>query len=238
MKICLAQTKPHRGNIKKNIDDHLSLVRQAISKEADYLFFSELSLTGYEPELAKEIAISSDSLLLNDFQTLSDEGNISIGIGAPIKAENGIQIATIVFRPGQARFVYIKQHLHEDELPFFIPGEASDGMLDNQIALAICYELSIPEHAEKASECGAKIYIASVAKTKSNVEQASLTLSDIAKKHSMVVLMANCVGESGDGLCVGQSAIWDENGMLIAQLGDEEALLVFDTNRNSVGVIN
>ena len=53
MKICVAQTRPIKGNIEANIENHINLLKLAISNEAEAVFFPELSLTGYEPELAK-----------------------------------------------------------------------------------------------------------------------------------------------------------------------------------------
>lgn len=64
MKICAAQTRPFKGDIQKNIDTHKKLINLAVSNGADLIFFPELSLTGYEPKLSKELAtIQADSRL-------------------------------------------------------------------------------------------------------------------------------------------------------------------------------
>jgi predicted amidohydrolase len=49
MKICAAQTRPVRGDIQTNIDNHKKLIDLAVSNGADIIIFPELSLTGYEP---------------------------------------------------------------------------------------------------------------------------------------------------------------------------------------------
>ncbi len=56
MKICVAQTKPVKGNILKNINHHKTLIDTAISHGVDTIVFPELSLTGYEPELTEDLA--------------------------------------------------------------------------------------------------------------------------------------------------------------------------------------
>lgn len=56
MKICVAQTRPIKGEIDKNIEIHKKFIDLATSKGANMIFFPELSLTGYEPKLAKHLA--------------------------------------------------------------------------------------------------------------------------------------------------------------------------------------
>ncbi len=47
MKICVAQTRPVKGDIQTNIDNHKRLIDLAISNGADTIIFPELSITGY-----------------------------------------------------------------------------------------------------------------------------------------------------------------------------------------------
>ena len=54
MKICVAQTRPLKGDIKGNIENHKKLIASAVSHQADLIIFPELSLTGYEPGLGKK----------------------------------------------------------------------------------------------------------------------------------------------------------------------------------------
>ncbi len=53
MKICVAQTRPVKGDIQGNIENHIKLIDLAVLNGADTIIFPELSITGYEPELAK-----------------------------------------------------------------------------------------------------------------------------------------------------------------------------------------
>lgn len=214
MNISLAQIAPVRGNIEANIAIHLKAIHEALPHRPDLIIFPELSLTGYEPSLAKDLAIELEDSRLDVFQKLANDHQMTIGIGAPVRSEKGIWISMVLFRSGQARDTYSKQYLHEDELPFFAPGPPSKGMLNDHVALAICYEISVPEHAQIASKNGATIYIASVAKTKQGITSAHETLSQIAKDYSMTVLMCNAVGECEEGLCTGGSAVWDKEGKL------------------------
>ena len=46
MKICVAQTRPVKGDIKANIEHHKKLIDLAISNGGDTIIFPELSITG------------------------------------------------------------------------------------------------------------------------------------------------------------------------------------------------
>lgn len=233
MKICIAQTRPVKGDIQANIEDHKRFINLAVSAQAELVVFPELSLTGYEPTLAKALATGPDDSRFDVLQQLSDTHQISIGVGAPIKKDEGICIGMILFAPYTSRQTYYKKYLHADEESFFIGGENFTGSIAGKakIALAICYELSVPEHSATAFKNGAEIYIASVVKTAKGVEKAIETLSGIARQYSMTVLMANAVGEADGTECGGKSGVWNNKGLLQGQLSaTNPGLIVFDTH--------
>jgi len=235
MKICIAQTKPVTGDVNKNIDTHKKFADLAAFYRADAIIFPELSLTGYEPTLAESLATDKDDERFNELQQLSDSKKMIIGAGMPIKTDQGILIGMIIFQPDQLRQTYFKQYIHPDEEPFFINGMYQPVLGENEIAFAICYEISIPGHAEQAHKNGANIYIASVAKTAAGVKKAIETLSGIAEKYSMIVLLSNSVGPCDNFIAAGKSSIWNNKGSLLAQLDDsDEGLLIFDTDTNEI----
>ncbi|MGH8383260.1 carbon-nitrogen hydrolase family protein [Pseudomonas sp.] len=233
MKLAAAQIRSTPGDIDKNREKHVDVIRLAVSKGVDGIFFPELSLTGYEPTLASRLAMSKAGLQLDEFKALSNQHGIFIGVGAPTKSEDGIQISMVVFQPGQDHKTYSKQILHSDELAFFTNGNEQLVLKqDNQVLVpAICYESLQQGHAEKAAELGATLYLASVAKSEKGVQAAYGHYLVIAKQHSMTVLMANGVGPADSFLAAGQSAIWDGAGKLVCSANAfEEALVMFDTS--------
>ena len=236
MKICVAQTRPSKGNIRENIEKHKQLIHLAISHGADTIIFPELSITGYEPELAAELATDAYDARFDDFQKICDTKQVTIGVGMPTKSDRGICISMILLLPNNPRQTYSKKYLHEDELPFFVQGENKSAFLgETNIALAICYELSVRQHAEDAFKSGAAIYIASAVKTKSGVDKAIHRLSEIARNYSMTVLLSNCIGISGGYDCGGRSSVWNNKGVLLGQLGEtNEGILIFDTETQQV----
>ncbi len=237
MKVCIAQTKSKKGDIQYNIVNHKKLIQLATSYNADIIIFPELSLTAYEPTLAKALAININDNRLDDFQVISNKKQIVIGLGAPTKIGSHVAISMIIFQPQKPRQTYSKKYLHRDEEAFFVSGNSairSLGLRQN-IALAICYELSVPEHAEEAYKQGAEIYLVSAAKTVKGVEQAIPRLSEIASKYSIMAFMSNCVGEFDGCESGGKSSIWNNQGMLVGQLDHEnEGLLIFDTESHKL----
>lgn len=231
MKLCVAQTKPIRGDIPANISQHIQLVKQAIEVEANVILFPELSLTGYEPELAAELVMELTDYRLQPFQELSDTHRLVIGVGLPTNGHGGILISLLLFIPHQPRQIYAKQYLHADEEPFFIPGTKPVLLTwkEKTIALAICYEVFVAEHASTAKQNSADIYMASVAKSANGIERANKRLAQIASDFGMMVLMANSVGYQDNFLSAGCSAAWNRDGELIEQLADEEDKLLVVT---------
>ncbi|MCG2589406.1 carbon-nitrogen hydrolase family protein [Rhodohalobacter sulfatireducens] len=232
MKICVAQIKSIPGDIQQNSAMHIKYVDLAVSFGAHAIFFPELSLTGYEPTSAIDLAINLGDKRLNIFQKISDSSNIIIGIGAPTMHTDGTCISMVIIQPNQSRRLYSKQFLHEDEKQYFVSGKKSPILKigDHKIAIAICYEISAPAHCKNAYEKGANIYLASTAKYSSGIDKTLDKLSQIADKYSMTVLLSNCIGRTDGNEFAGKSSVWNDRGTLLAQLGNsQEGMLILDT---------
>ena len=233
MKICAAQFSSFKGQFADNLARHIEFARLAASKNANLIVFPELSLTGYEPDLAKALATTQDDPRLNALQNVSNTQGIIICAGLPIRTETLPLIGMIIFTPNQNRKTYYKQYIHSDETPYFSPGneEVVLKMGDLKIAPAICYESLLVEHSDQASKNGATIYFASVAKSMQGIKKASAHMPVVAKKHSMTVLMSNSLGPSDNFVGYGNSAVWNSYGECIGQLDElREALLILDTS--------
>lgn len=239
MRLCAAQTRPVKGDIPANIEGHLRLLDLAIENQADVVVFPELSLTGYEPELAQELATHPDDTRLDVFQAFSDAHTVTIGVGLPTASTVGIRISLVQFHPHSPRQTYSKSYLHEDEIPFFIPGRRPNPSAfiaqNPKTALAICYELSVPDHARTASQLGAEVYLVSAVKDIDATEAAIEQLTAIAGTYRMQVLFANSVGQSGGYACGGKSSAWNAKGQRVGQLNDTaEGIVLYDTDTGGV----
>lgn len=241
MKICAAQLSPIPGAIEDNVEQHVVLIQAAVQNCTDFIFFPELSLSGYEPALAKELAITKEDFRLRILQELSNAHGISIAVGTPLKTAFLPTISMLIFRKGMPVTEYHKQLLHNDEVPFFSAGEkltVINAQTENLVP-AICYESLQHSHLQGAIENNATTYLASVAKTQQNVEDANVHFSAVAKNIGINVLMANCYGHCDNFHAAGQSAAWLKHSADVASLGDEQSGLVgIDTTESSLFTVD
>lgn len=232
MRISIAQIEPVKGHIEKNLKKHLACIEAISPKKPHLLMFPELSLTGYEPELANHLATTATDIRLFPLQEASNRHGLILCVGFPTTNEGLLYISMIIFRPGKAPITYSKQHLYHTEAELFTPGNTPCILhydAENIVAPAICYELSNAAHADYAHKQHATIYMASVLNSVNGVDADIEKLSHIASTYQMTTFMANYVGVSGGYQCAGKSSVWDSEGRLIAQLDNKtEGAILFD----------
>lgn len=80
--VALAQIDTHLGDVETNLDNHLSIIRDAQQSGADLLVFPELSLTGYAlQDLVPLVAhrASEDDLIFNSLLEASKDIDLVVG---------------------------------------------------------------------------------------------------------------------------------------------------------------
>lgn len=98
-----------------------------------------------------------------------------------------------------------------------------------KVEIIIFPELSIPEHSANAFQHGANIYIASTVNSYNGVQKDLNILANIAQNYSMTVLMAHCIGQTGEYNCTGNSSVWNNKGSVLGQMDDKhEGIMIFD----------
>lgn len=228
--LAAAQTLSIAGDVPANIQRHLAFMRAAAEHGVQLLVFPELSLTGYEPALAAELAIAPEDAVLSPLREMARELRLTAVVGMPIRLapEVGVLIGALVLGADGSLAVYTKQHLHPGEEAAFIAGQGGEALEwgDDRIALAVCADFSHSSHPRNAAESGANIYAASVLISEGGYAADTALLQAYAAEHRMIVLMANHGGPTGGWTCAGQSAIWDANGLIAAASGIGEALVI------------
>jgi predicted amidohydrolase len=235
VRIALAQTKPKVGCLKANLADHIRFTQLAVDHGCECIVFPELSLMGYEPELAQSFAIRADDVQLDQLQKLSNESGCRISFGAPLLEtpfkRQLPRIVSVTFAPFAQPTTYCKRLLHPDELPFFSAGQSNQPWLlkSPKVALVICFELTDDALIRSALRADAELLIASVAKHKDGMDSAHVRLHEIAASFQVPTMIVNSLGLQDGMNCCGDSAAWNRNGRLVSQLGDEEeGLLMVD----------
>ncbi len=231
--IAVGQTVPARGDVDANVAEHLRLVRAAAGERAQVLVFPELSLTGYELELADSLAFSRDDARLAPLVEAAKSCSMALVVGAPVRIESRLHIGAFIVSPDGAVGLYTKQRMGAfsdgarcdgvvppAEATFFHPGDLNPLVRfgGNTAAVAVCADTGRPSHAEAAKARGADTYLASMFVIPSEFERETASLRGYAARHSMVVAFANYGGPSGGLASGGRSAVWSERGELLAQL--------------------
>lgn len=234
--IVAAQSAGVRGDLEENIARHLRLIRAAASFGADLIVFPELSLTGYELDLARELQLEPEDPRLEPLRGAARKYDLHVLVGGPWRS--GLEkpwLGAFLISPERS-VAYAKIHVHESEDEYFAAGE--DGCVVSirgvRAGIAICADTNFPAHAADAAANGADIYVASVMKTEEKYPGHADKLKDYALRHGMAVLTANYAGCTGNRTSAGKSAIWNERGELIAQARATGEALVIARRENGI----
>lgn len=236
MILASAQTKPKRGNINENLLDHCRLIDIAADKGVELIVFPEMSITGYEREMAASLAFTPNDSRLDKLAKLAVDKKIIIIAGTPIRIGLDLFIGGFILKPDGSIAIYTKQFLHLDEVDYFKSSFDYNPIikLDNKrISFAICADIDNPIHPENAGKVDSSIYIASIFFSPQGISTAHNLLSGYAKKFSMNILMSNFSGESWGQPSGGRSAFWDKNGKLVSEMDDDNSgLLIVENNKD------
>jgi len=227
--VAVVQSLAVPGDLPRAASDHARLAIRSAQQGARLAVFPELSLTGYSLDLTPADAVATDDPRLRMLQQVADAHDIVIVAGAPIESASVLHIGALCFSPRRPVVTYSKRFLHQGEEKTFAPGVGGDPLSihDHVVSLAICAEITHPEHAAEAAGRGADIYAASCFITPNGYHYDTDLLIGYAREHRMMVLMANFGNGNGTWMSAGRSAIWSPTGALLIQAPPEgEALLV------------
>jgi predicted amidohydrolase len=231
-KIAAAQVASVRGDIAANIRVHTAAVKSAAERGVSVLLFPELSLIGYEPDLAAELAMEATDARLAPLAALARRHQIAVVVGAPLRSSGtkpGLG-AILLDASGSVR-TYAKMHLGGSEPTYFAPGERplSFAAHGQTIGIAICADSSQPSHPQSYFDGGCTIYAAGVFLNPEWYATDTPRLADYAGRFRMLVVMANHAASAGTHASVGKSSVWAPGGALLAQAAGTESALVIAT---------
>ena len=239
--LAVAQSCPVAGDVAANVEEHLALSRLAAAHGAQVVVFPELSLIGYELELASQLAFTAADPRLAPLRALTVDLRLTLIVGAPVQLDRGLQLGACIIRPDGIIDWYAKQRLGTfppsagcdslrgsippSETTVFVPGDR-DLLITlghRRAAIAICADIGAAAHAHRAAERGADTYLASMFVIPSDDAGEAQRLADYASRHQMLTCMANFGSTSGGLRSSGHSAIWSETGQLLIQLPSKGA---------------
>jgi len=214
----VAQSIPVPGDLDRSVAGHARLVSLAADHGASLVVFPELSLTGYDLGLAASDSLDASDSRLQPLRALADRHDMVIVVGAPVASKAGLHIGALSFLPSGDVQVYLKVHVHDSEKPPFVDGPGGPALRlgADVVGLAICADLTHCEHVQHAVGGGATVYAAGCFLTESGYPRDALMLAGYARDHGIAVLMANFGASTRAYASAGKSAIWADNGELLA----------------------
>ncbi|UFI47008.1 MULTISPECIES: carbon-nitrogen hydrolase family protein [Pseudomonas syringae group] len=230
--LAVAQFCSARGDIEQNLAGHLAFMQRAADLGASYLLFPELSLTGYEPDLARELAVHADDPRLEPIKALAMKLRLVTTIGVPLRGANdSILIGALTFTADGDVITYAKQYLHPGEDKAFSAGDKDCYLsIDRQrIGLCVCADFTQLAHVQRMAEGGAWVYAASVLISPGGYAQDAELLAGHARRHNLPVLVANHGAPTGGWESAGRSGLWDGAGRWIGGMQGAGSGLVIVT---------
>lgn len=197
------------------------------------LVFPELSLTGYEPDLAAQLAIDATDGRLVPLQTLARQHRLGVVVGAPLRRGTAKpNLGAILFTEDGTTTTYSKITLGGSEPTYFSPGSTPVAFRSHgrTIGIAICADSSQPSHPQGYATTGSAIYAASVFLNAEWYATDMPRLAGYARHYRTLVVMANHAASVGTFTSVGKSAVWAPDGALLAQAEGAESSLVVATS--------
>jgi predicted amidohydrolase len=215
--------------IPANVAAAAALVRQAADQGAGLLVLPELFLTGYElaairarPDL---YAVGEGDARLDPLASACEETGTAAVVGAPSRDGQELYISAVVLG-GNGKTIgwYHKQHATASERSAgFSPGRAGLAVtLDGwRLGIAICADVSHPEHARAAALDGCHAYLVSAMfdPDDGGMERRATLLPALSAANGIYAVAANHCGPSGPYRGGGRSAVWGPDGRVLAEAG-------------------
>jgi predicted amidohydrolase len=221
-------------DVEANARAHAASVREA---GARVVVFPELSLTGYE--LDAPVVALDDPRLAPLVEACRETGAVALA-GAPVSGEAGEHIAILAIGDAGVTVAYRKMCIGGNEPDRFSPGaEPAAIEVDGwRLGLGICKDTRIREQTAATAALGIDVYVAGVCEKAEDAGLVEERARRIVDDDGVAVAIASFAGSAGGGYdpTAGRSAIWSNDGTLLAQAGRDPGELARAVLQPGLGV--
>lgn len=232
--LALAQLRCNLFDKESNIHRVLETMSLAHKKEADYILFPELYITGYRlDEQVIHLAESLEGKNIKQIQESAKKYHLGVIIGLP-EMDDGLIYNTAVFidKNGEILGKYRKNHLFSHEKKLFSAGnecpvfETPEG----KIGLMITYDMEFPEQARILAIKGAQLILILEANMIPYQSYQNIYLSARAMENHVFIAGVNKVGLEKDMVFFGESSVIHPTGKILYKSNNNEDLAVIKIN--------
>jgi predicted amidohydrolase len=233
LRIALAQCTAVPGDVSANVDAAARTVAAAREKGAELVVFPELSLSGYDLDriaATPEAWFRADDARLDAVRRVCSDAGVTAVVGAPFRtADDRPRISAFIVRPEGRLEVSHKQYVHRSEAHLFEKGDPVEpfDVAGWRVAVAICFDVANPRHAETAAARGADLYAVSALYAVGEERRADLHHGARAMDHRMFACLANYAGTIGGHVSCGLSGVWTPSGEVALRAASTGAELLF-----------
>lgn len=235
-KIALVQYQSVLGDLQKNADRAVEMVREAAAKGAKIVCFPEMFNTGYNFQLIGDgfhnCGETIDGHTITRLQKVAKE--CACYVIAPITLEKKVKgvfynAAVVIDDEGVVLGDYSKHHLWAAERYYFHAGEDIP-VFDTKygkIGVMICYDAGFPETARVLTLKGAELIFMPSAWRIQEWDMWNLNIPQRALENTLYVAGVNRFGHEDDLYMFGNSKVADWRGRIIAESKEEKEEIVY-----------
>lgn len=227
IKIALAQLECKDGQPDHNLARIESTLAQ-YGESHDVLVFPESFVTGFPSrEITRRLAEPLNGATVKELERLATRFNTTFAVGMAERDGKDVYNTTVLVAPNGLLFSYRKTHLWTGEAlrvdagNYFRVGRWN-GI---QVGLLICYDIEFPESARAVAQMGAELLLLTNGNMDPYGPAHRTVLQARAQENQMFVAMANRVGKQNTTRYVGESAVADPYGRVLAEAGHDEEIL-------------
>lgn len=235
-KIALVQYQSVLGDLQKNADRAVEMVREAAAKGAKIVCFPEMFNTGYNFQLIGDgfhnCGETIDGHTITRLQKVAKE--CACYVIAQITLEKKVKgvfynAAVVIDDEGVVLGDYSKHHLWAAERYYFHAGEDIP-VFDTKygkIGVMICYDAGFPETARVLTLKGAELIFMPSAWRIQDWDMWNLNIPQRALENTLYVAGVNRFGHEDDLYMFGNSKVADWRGRIIAESKEEKEEIVY-----------
>lgn len=235
-KIALVQYQSVLGDLQKNADRAVEMVRESAAKGAKIVCFPEMFNTGYNFQLIGDgfhnCGETIDGHTITRLQKVAKE--CACYVIAPITLEKKVKgvfynAAVVIDDEGVVLGDYSKHHLWAAERYYFHAGEDIP-VFDTKygkIGVMICYDAGFPETARILTLKGAELIFMPSAWRIQDWDMWNLNIPQRALENTLYVAGVNRFGHEDDLYMFGNSKVADWRGKIIAESKEEKEEIVY-----------
>jgi omega-amidase len=240
VRVAAIQMEVVSGEPKKNMVRAEAMLNEAARAGAQAVLLPELWTTGYSLDRFAELAADCGPMTLQFLRDAARRLGISVVGGSfPVARDGGVYSTCYVIGPDDEMLSeYSKEHLFPllREPEYLLPGTpgrvASTPL--GKWATLICFDIRYPESARQLAYRDARVLWVPAEWPAPRLEHWRTLLRARAIENQMFVVAANRCGTGDNTQWGGHSTVIDPWGNILAEAGDEEAVLVADLKMEMV----